>query len=620
MGILLQFLDSLLPPEMRGGDADTRRKARLVLAFTLALIFWVPVFFVIYWWLDVPALSIGVVLAGFAAILVPVLLRTTRSIYWAGTVLTLDLYWVLMICSILTGGISSPGPSWFVAVPMLATLILGFRAGAVWLVVTLMSLVAMFLCVDPSTSQMLLVPPLYHKLWLLSVFSGIAIVVFSLTLIYEKLKDQALAAVLSANRAKSDFLANVSHELRTPLTAILGYSEMLLEDGSSPQANTEQEVMLQTIRRNGQHLLEVINDILDVSKIEAGKVEPDAVDVAPSKILYDVVGLLHIRAVEKGLLLAVEIDSSVPLYIRTDPKRLRQILFNLIGNAVKFTQTGEVRIMTRVVTGERGAPRLKFTVSDTGIGISRELLGRLFEPFSQGDSSSSREYGGTGLGLAISRKLAHLLGGELSVVSAPDEGSEFCLEIALVLPDDPSGPGPVEDQPLILPQKKRVTSLELASSPHMTGGAASVELTGVRVLLAEDGPDNRVLIERILQKAGSTVSLVENGRLAVDAALAALREGAPFHVILMDMQMPVLDGYAAVRELRQAGYSLPIIALTAHAMSDDRGRCLSAGCDDYSTKPVNRDELLAIIQRAAAAACVAPAVASHDPSARSSGA
>lgn len=611
MGTILQLLDRLLPQEMREGDADTRRRARLVLAFTLALIFWVPVFSAMYWWLEIPALAMGVTIAGIVAVLVPIVLRQTRSTFWPGTILTLDLYWILMICAVLTGGLSSPALGWFVAVPMVATLIAGFRSGAFWLLITLLSFVILHFCIDPASSQMQNAPPLYVSLWRLSVFSGIAIVVFSLTLIYEKLKDQALAAVISANRAKSDFLANVSHELRTPLTAILGYSEMMMEEDAGTLTAAAREVMLQTIRRNGQHLLEVINDILDVSKIEAGKVVVESVDVAPSKILFDVVGLLHLRADEKGLLLAVEMDPGVPPVIRTDPKRLRQILLNLIGNAVKFTQAGEVRITARVVGADQASPRLRFVVSDTGIGISRELQGRLFEPFSQGDSSSSREYGGTGLGLAISRKLAQLLGGDLTVVSAPNEGSEFCLEIALVLPQVVSRPIHPACQTAESVGNSRATGTEPAPCPLPPGAPAAGALSGLRLLLAEDGPDNRNLIERLLRKAGAEVALAENGRIAVDAALAAVREGTPFHLILMDMQMPILDGYAATEELRRAGYTLPIVALTAHAMSDDRTKCLSAGCDDYTTKPVKRDELLDVIRRHAGLQAV-----THDVAAR----
>jgi len=611
MGTILQLLDRLLPQDMREGDADTRRRARLVLAFTLALIFWVPVFSAIYWWLNIPALAIGVMVAGIVAALVPIVLRGRRSIFWSGTILTLDLYWILMICAVLTGGLNSPGLAWFVAVPMVATLILGFRSGAVWLFITLISFVIIHFCIDPASSQMQSAPPVYVSLWQLSVFSGIAIVVFSLTLIYEKLKDQALAAVISANRAKSDFLANVSHELRTPLTAILGYSEMMMEDDSGTQTAATRDVMLQTIRRNGQHLLEVINDILDVSKIEAGKVVVESVDVAPSKILFDVVGLLHLRADEKRLLLAVDMDPCVPPIIRTDPKRLRQILLNLIGNAVKFTQVGEVRVTARVVGGDHESPRLRFVVSDTGIGISRELLGRLFEPFSQGDTSSSREYGGTGLGLAISRKLAHLLGGDLTVVSTPNEGSEFCLEIALVLPTVACRPINSIDRAVETVGSSRATSIELPKSAPVPEAPAPGVLTGLRLLLAEDGPDNRNLIERLLRKAGAEVAVAENGRIAVDAALAARREGTPFHLILMDMQMPILDGYAATEELRRASYDLPIVALTAHAMSDDRTKCLNAGCDDYTTKPVKRNELVEIIQRHVGLRHVTDEVAVH---------
>jgi signal transduction histidine kinase/ActR/RegA family two-component response regulator len=600
MGKFLSRLDRLLPVEFHEGDADTRRRARLVLGFTLALIFWVPIFSAIYWWLGIHELAIGVLVAGVFASGVPAMMRATRSTFWPATILTFDLYSILMLCAWLTGGISSPGIGWLVSVPMVATLLLGFRCGATWLMVTVASIVVLCRFVDPAPQVIQMIPGHYREFWQLSVIIGIVFVVFSLTLIYEKLKDQALAAVLAADRAKSEFLANMSHELRTPLTAILGYSDLLLDESLPGRADPERALQLQTIRRNGQHLLEVINDILDVSKIEAGKVLVDSIDVMPRKVLQEVMALLRLRAGEKGLQLSVDCDESVPEVIRTDPKRLRQILFNLIGNAVKFTPAGGVEVSVRIVSPPRSMPRLQFVVADSGIGIAPEQLSRLFEPFWQGDASSSREYGGTGLGLAISRRLARLLGGDILVTSAPGTGSRFVLEIALVVvPPGTSTPNCQESMPGL-----RETPGGVVSEPSRVDGSPAPPTTGrpellrgIRVLLAEDGADNRLLITCMLRRAGAEVATADNGRIAVDRALSAVCEGMPFHVILMDMQMPVLDGYSATLELRKARYSLPIIALTAHAMADDRSKCLEVGCDEYTTKPVQWTELIELIRQ-----------------------
>ena len=414
----------------------------------------------------------------------------------------------------------------------------------------------------------------------------------------------------SAARAKSEFLANMSHEIRTPMTAILGYTELLLSEVSE----SPRKEYLQTILRNGQYLLQLLDDILDLSKIEAGKLKIHRTCCNPRQIATEVQELLQVRAEEKGIQLTLQCSPNLPEQIWSDPVRLRQILVNLVGNAVKFTEVGSVQMVVHAI-GEPAS--LQWDVIDTGIGMTPEQAARIFQPFSQGDSSVTRKYGGTGLGLAISRRLAELLGGELCLVrTAPGVGSHF----RLTLPIDQDAPQPApSDQTDSLPEtlplaseptENRVACAEqkadLAPTPseelpatllsvgRMAEGSAQV-LAGCRVLLAEDAVENQRLLALILRKAGAEVTVVEHGQAAVQAALQAHQEGQPFDLILMDMQMPVMDGYSAVQQLRAEGYPGPIIALTAHAMSEDRQKCLQAGCNDYMSKPIPQAKLLQMV-------------------------
>ena len=385
-------------------------------------------------------------------------------------------------------------------------------------------------------------------------------------------------AAEAASRAKSDFLAKMSHEIRTPMTAILGYADLLREDALSA---TDREEHLTTIRRNGEHLLAVINDILDVSKIEAGKMTTERIEASPGEIIADVASLMRARAHEKQVSLTVEYEGEIPAAIKTDPTRLRQILVNIVGNAVKFTEKGSVRLGAKLCRGENGQPdQMRFSVIDSGIGMSQEQMDRLFAPFSQGDDSMARRFGGTGLGLTISRSLAQLLGGKLWCESEPGKGSQFYVTIDA---------GALDGIAMVSDQTEAVSS-------QQTEKPQKVELD-CRVLLLEDGADNQRLISFLLRKAGATVEIAENGKIGLDRALEAEAAGEPFDVILTDMQMPVMDGYTATRKLREHGYDRPIIALTAHAMTDDSLKCVDAGCDDFASKPVNRQKLLEMIDR-----------------------
>ena len=398
--------------------------------------------------------------------------------------------------------------------------------------------------------------------------------------LFEAQLEQARFVAESATKARTWFLANMSHEIRTPMTSILGFAELQADPDQSPE---ERIRCVETIRSNADHLLALINDILDLSRIEAGRMTLETIRCCPAQIVNEVVSLMRDRAANKGLDLNVVFDSPVPEFIHSDPVRLRQILINLIGNAVKFTRDGGVRVQLRFDSETHAQPRLIFRVIDTGIGIATAQQSRLFRAFTQADNSTTREFGGTGLGLAISKRLVELLGGTISVLSAEGLGATFEFD----LPTGPLDGTPMIDRPEIATSSPR-------SAPRMTADVLSV---AAEVLLVEDGPDNRRLISHHLKKAGVQVTTAENGQLAIEAV--GCRE-KPFDLILMDMQMPVLDGYSATTELRKSGYEGTIVALTAHAMTGDRERCLEAGCDGYLTKPIDAVQLIETVRRAAA--------------------
>ncbi|MCW5765665.1 MAG: response regulator [Phycisphaeraceae bacterium] len=387
----------------------------------------------------------------------------------------------------------------------------------------------------------------------------------------------------AASRAKSEFLANMSHEIRTPMTAILGFIDLL--DGDATVAADAAA----TIRRNGEHLLSIINDVLDVSKIESGRFSVESIPTDPVAVVRDAMALLAPRARAKGLHLACDIGPDVPRGVLSDPFRLRQIVVNLVGNAIKFTDSGSVRVAMAAEPGDV----LRIEVADTGIGMEPAEADRLFRPFTQADASITRRFGGTGLGLTISRALARMLGGDITLVTEPGRGSTFTARIAA--------------RPVAAAQTEREV-------PVANPAAAVAPLAGLRILVAEDGPDNQRLFRHHLSRAGAEVMLVANGRQAVEALCVQAGAGwpiarrpAPFDLVLMDMQMPELDGHGATRALRSAGCDVPIIALTAHAMAGDREHCHAAGCNAYAAKPIGRDELIDLCARWARSASRAAA-------------
>ena len=384
----------------------------------------------------------------------------------------------------------------------------------------------------------------------------------------------AKEAAEAASQAKSAFLANMSHEIRTPLNGILGFADVLLNqiDGDVEERRDH----VQTIHDSGPHLLALINDVLDLSKIESGQMEVESVRCSPHEIIAATISILRVRAQERGLSLEYFWKSSIPETIQSDPARLRQILMNLIGNAIKFTEVGSVQVAVRVQAGAQ--QRLIVDVIDTGVGIDSGSLERIFDPFVQADNSITRRFGGTGLGLSISRRLARLMGGDLTVNSEPGRGSIF----SVVVPTGSLSRGAVDAG----------AASDLVNARPVVAGSPLRTLPPCRILLVEDGVTNRKLIGLILRQAGATVECAENGQAGVESAWQS------FDLILMDMQMPVLDGYSATRELRRQGCNAPIIALTAHAMTGDERKCRDAGCSGYLTKPVDPPRLLEAVAQA----------------------
>jgi signal transduction histidine kinase/DNA-binding response OmpR family regulator/HPt (histidine-containing phosphotransfer) domain-containing protein len=390
--------------------------------------------------------------------------------------------------------------------------------------------------------------------------------------------ERSKLAAEDANSAKSEFLANMSHEIRTPMNAILGFTDWLRRGmAESPE---EQQEYLATIHSSGKHLLRLINDILDLSKIEAGKLEIDRIDQNPYDIINDVASILSVRAQDKGIELITEFDNDLPILVHTDDVRLRQVLTNLTGNAIKFTSEGQVKILTRLIENPNDQDELQICISDTGIGMTPEQASKIFDPFVQADSSVTRKFGGTGLGLSISKRIVEALGGAITVKSEVGVGTELKFNIKI-------GDCKATEKISFAEATKRSASnqqnIDLKNLTSLKGGT---------VLLVDDGDANRRLINLILTRAGCIVTEATNGKIGSDAALQT-----EFDIILMDMQMPVMDGYKATRRLREHGYKGPIMALTANAMTSDRELCEAAGCDDFLAKPVDIDELLAALTR-----------------------
>lgn len=403
---------------------------------------------------------------------------------------------------------------------------------------------------------------LYGRILFISSLLLIALIAYILVLLAKgniALARQTEMAHAS-NQTKSSFLANMSHEIRTPLTVIIGFAESSLDSKQTLEGRLS---AIRSIARNGKHLLQLINEILDISKIESGKLKIEKLPTNIFEILNEIMSVMRPQAEDKGLSLEIDCQFPVPKIIITDPIRFRQILFNLLSNAIKFTDKGYISVQMGF---DQENNKLVVSVIDTGIGLTQEQIPRLYEPFTQADSSTTRKYGGTGLGLNISKSLVEFLGGNLAVESTHGLGSKFSFSIDCGVTDKENLVNDLKEIPVT------PVNQNYSEAPSLQGN----------ILLAEDNLDNQELISYYIKKTGANLTIAENGLLARNCALET-----PFDLILMDMQMPEMDGLEATRQLRQSGYDLPIVALTANASSEDVERCNNAGCSGFLSKPVD---------------------------------
>ena len=713
-----QFLRWFVPPELRA-DAQTQLQAFRAIVIGLAMVVWAPVFAPIYYLLGSTRACAMIVLVAAAIFGSMLSLRITRSVRLTGQLIAGSIFVVLIGLAMITGGTGAPSLWWLSAVPIIGLILGGVRPGMVWAGLSCLGCLGFLLLEQWGIRFSQEIGPEDLRVLNWAAVSGIILCAFSLTLAFKLGEDAARrdleaarAGSDQANRAKSAFLANMSHEIRTPMNAVIGMTELVLGTGLNPQ----QREYLNVVRQASESLLSLLNDILDFSKIEAGKLQLDCRPFDLHECLGDTMKALGVQAFRKGLELICEIRPEVPRAVVGDPGRLRQIIVNLVGNAIKFTERGEVALTVRCEACAEGEVRLRFSVADTGIGIPQDKQHIVFGLFEQADASTTRRYGGTGLGLAICSRLVGMMAGQICVESEEGRGSTFHFTARFgraaesELPRPAARPATIRDTRILIVDdnatNRRIldevlrswgVKPDLAADAHqalgllhhahragepyrlvvtdahmpdvdgfmlaqqirqsaelretvlmmLTSGDNADDLArcaalqiasyllkpvkqselldemlrtlsvattednraerqavdeavagphpALRILLVEDSPVNQKLANAVLQKAGHQVTIANHGREAVE-----IWQANTFDVILMDIQMPEMDGYEATQAIRDhertRGGHVPIIAMTAHALKGDRQRCLEAGMDEYVSKPIHAKRLLETIQ------------------------
>jgi signal transduction histidine kinase/CheY-like chemotaxis protein len=579
------LLDRLLPRRIREGDADVLRRGRLVILAAGAAAVWGPPFAVILMGRGAP--EIGTIFAALTAVIAlqPIVLRVTGSIVLAANLILAAILGIVLIAG--AGGLDAPGLLWLVVIPIGGVLLAGQRSGVLWAGIAVATIGGVyFMTADAVPILQETEPESFRAVQALNLLAILSVITaMALRSFHEKdnaLREMKVARdeAREAGEAKMRFVAAMSHEIRTPMNGALGLSDLLL----TTDLSDEQRHLAEGIHRSGRALLSVIDDVLDMSWIESGRLPLDASDFALRKLLDDVQEIVREAARAKGLELACSVAPGVPVWLRGDAGRLRQVLLNLVGNAVKFTERGRVEMEVSLSLGSECAERaLRFDVRDTGIGIPADRIEQIFDRFTQAEDSTRRRFGGTGLGLAISKQLTHLMGGEIGVQARAEGGSHFWFALPLNRSDGSVG---------LIDIPKSESALEASPSR-----AEVVATAAARILLAEDNPVNQQVGVAMLEMLGHRVELAGDGRQALEAL-----ERSTFDLVLMDCQMPELDGFEVTTRLREneaaggrAGESplprVPVVALTASAMQGDRERCLAAGMDDYLSKPLTLAQL-----------------------------